>query len=387
MNAINKWKSWAACSLLAFLIGPVHAQPSISPGNGAQLDLQPWSGAYFTPGADGNGWMIDFSNNGKHFFATFQSFDTAGTPVWFTLQSDSADGITPACVPYSRDHQFSTGEVCAVTGPINRFTGGQCPGCTYRPPIGQAGALGTGQLVFLDGLNRAEFRSNGEVVPLQRLFDQLSDNVSGKAAVPGFVGEWKVYEVYSRRECPDCSAKPVRLWTANATVKPRTSFPPVRPFTAPAGTAAHSELHLALPGPNVAQYEVDCNWRSGAPISLFPLSGQALACEILGNTGSQQNYGSFLYQEPGTGVLRGIQVCSNFPSVELIADCERFENAPGGNLTRFSAAVAREDFFMSPDGNEMRVRVFHPGLFFPNEQIWIRESAPLHIEAEEIPSL
>jgi len=391
----RRWVGLASTLLLAAAAPlPTWAQVSyINPagfiGTGESvMNPTPWSGGYFTPGQGGSGWMLDFSADGTFFFATFYSYDALGNPGWFTMQA--GDGSGPACVPKSWQEQSLTHQVCTLTGTINRFMGGQAFGGPFVAPIAEVGALGTGSITFDDSLNHAEFRGtsgNGPVViPLVRLFDSvLPNNASGNDA-PGFVGTWKVYDLLQRKACPTCAKTLVRQWVGTAVVAPRVGEPHhlyMGHYSSPpaAGTAIR-DPHVPLPDLSVPQYSVTCT-DSGIE---FPFTFGSSPCPGLRNADD-----GFLYQEPDTGVLRGLTVClgpANDPG------CRRLPFVGPGGIpfgTPETAIELRHTVFLSQDGAQMLVRSVAPSetdpgaMRFRLETLWVRQSPNPHQAIADAP--
>ena len=96
------------------------------PGAGtAPLAFMPFAGLWWNPDESGTGYNIQMQHG--VMVATIFSYTTAGDPVWY----------------YAFGPLANAGSGVAVMGTLDKYRGGQCASCTYRPPtaMGSDGAF------------------------------------------------------------------------------------------------------------------------------------------------------------------------------------------------------------------------------------------------------
>jgi len=147
-----------AALLLAFAAAPASA-------------FIPESGLWWNPAQSGRGLTLEVQDNLLLVYGYLYRAD--GAPTWFT----SAGPIT-----YTYNSQGVL-QTVVYSGQLDTYSGGQCLGCTYRPPAAQPGAAGPVRIDF-----RTETEANltwgGQTIPIER-FSALGDRTARMQ------GEWQ----------------------------------------------------------------------------------------------------------------------------------------------------------------------------------------------------
>lgn len=137
----------------------------------------PESGVWWNPAEPGTGIFIEIQDN--FLVAAAYTYDLAGNAQWYTATG------------------FLTGNAL-FDGVLDAFTGGNCPGCPYRPNREHLGAGGPIRIVFdANDPTRATLTWGGRTMPIQR-FPFYLKRPEDEQAMPGvrveltkMLGEWQ----------------------------------------------------------------------------------------------------------------------------------------------------------------------------------------------------
>ena len=137
----------------------------------------PESGVWWNPNEPGTGILIEIQDN--FLFAAAYTYDNAGRPIWYT-----AGGFLDGNARF--------------TGVLDAFSGGNCPGCPYRPNREDLGAGGPISIVFNgNDPTRATLTWGGRSMPIER-FQFYLKRPEDEQDLPGVrieltktLGEWQ----------------------------------------------------------------------------------------------------------------------------------------------------------------------------------------------------
>lgn len=108
----------------------------------------PESGVWWNPNEPGTGILLEVQDN--FLFAAAYTYDNQGRATWYTAAG------------------FLDGNA-RFTGVLDGFTGGNCPGCPFRPNIANIGAGGPISIVFnANDPTRATLTWGGRTMPIER---------------------------------------------------------------------------------------------------------------------------------------------------------------------------------------------------------------------------